>query len=150
MRFALLFLLSMFVPLTTAQAELAPEEIMEAIEGRWALQPLNGNEEPACDTDYLTIWLREEYGELIYYSRWVGAGEQSPGVENIMRYRIGGVFEGVRLQYYDDDDGVESRLADNWILVMPDEETFFWRQPDWPPGYRTAVRKRCPPPALIS
>jgi hypothetical protein len=139
-----LAILGMIFQSAPAQAEpLSPKAVTVAISGKWAIVPREPATPLPCDTEYVTIWTKTEDGKLIYYSRWAEDAKVSRSEIKTVTFKSGETFSGIHIKY----DG-ETRKDDEgnpveWLLVMPDNDSFYWQRRDWPFGYRTDMRKRC-------
>lgn len=134
------------VALPSSADLLSPDQILLAIEGRWAIA-YEDDPDPEnrfrCDHIALQIRIDEVGGDLVYRSQPEDQeiGETSPVMTDILT--DGTMAPWIRLHY----EG-EARLTDDgapveWRLIMPDENTFYWARTDWEWGYTTKPRRRC-------
>ena len=129
---------------------LSAQEIVERLPGRWEIDPAswaNASENTfRCDADFLRIEIFEVDGRLRYRSS-VGPEEQGQVVSDIhgvANPETGELRPLIRLKYEDEIRTTETGELVEWMLVMPDADTFYWIRTDWAPGDRTAMRRRCP------
>lgn len=138
-------------PVVPVSAQLlGANDIIENIEGEWAVphRP-EGADDVVVDCLELTvkIWLREENGEIVYYSQFQddvdNAVERAP-------IRVWEQSDGERgpfilIQYDSETRTTDAGDLVRWRLIMPDKNSFTWQRTDWPTSGLTPIRQRCVP-----
>ncbi|WP_084418065.1 hypothetical protein [Henriciella litoralis] len=125
---------------------LSANEIILAIEGRWALA-YEDDPDPEnrfrCDDLAIHIQIDEIDGDLVYRSQHEGqeAYDTSPVLTDVLNN--GQTAPWIRLHYESEDRLTEEGEPVEWRLIMPDENTFFWARTDWEWGFTTKPRRRC-------
>ena len=129
---------------------LSVDEITSVVTGHWAVDPTEDeNTETNCETDYVEIWIAEENGSDIYYSKSSGSDRVYRSAIRLITAENGDYFPAIILQYDNEDRLTESGDPVQWGLLMPNADNFYWVRLDIGFGKRTPMRYRCPETSQI-
>lgn len=128
---------------------LSPGEIVEQISGKWSVPFLPEGASvyvSDCELEAISIWLREEDGELWYYSQREGTGGKGL-VERVpvrtQRFADGTPAPWLLIRYDNEQRMTEAGEPVAWRLLMTSADRFTWQRLDWQHGNFAPVRIRC-------
>lgn len=153
---ALVFVAAVMIANASAQTPVAltSAEVVANIAGTWVDGP-ESDEPGICSEGEHRIWLvRDADDRLIFHEAWAGqfmttsqSGKHKTGVARLLPLGADASGPGALAIRYDGEKRVmpDGDLVE-WLLIMPDKESFYWKRRDWTGDDRTAASIRCPSP----